>query len=52
MGVEARAVQVDGLDGDAVDETRALPRVGPTGPYQTIRLPVNVNVAVAPAFVA
>ncbi len=32
--------------------TRAWPRVGPTGPYQVTRDPLNVNVAVAPAFVA
>ena len=32
--------------------TLALPRVGPTGPYQTTLVPVNVNVAVAPACVA
>ena len=30
----------------------ALPRVGPDGPYQRMREPVNVTVAVAPAAVA
>ncbi len=33
-------------------ETVALPRVGPTGPYQTTRVPVKVKVALAPAAVA
>jgi hypothetical protein len=28
-----------------------LPRVGPTGPYQTTFEPLNANDAVAPAFV-
>ena len=32
-------------------ETRAWPRVGPTGPYQRIPRPVNVNVALAPRWV-
>ena len=30
----------------------AWPRVGPTGPYQLTRVPVNVKVAVAPAAIA
>ena len=51
--IEARALEVDGLDRRRRRcRIRALPRVGPTGPYQAIRLPVKVMVAVAPAPVA